>query len=206
MTFHNVLPKEQQWTHLLGKELNIPNIINDGLGCGSNPRILRTTFDYLSCQTDISNTLVIIQLTNPFRFEFNEGPNFWGRCNNNSCVAHDVNYGKKFTAVKSRYYTTEAEFNEFFQQVLAIECMLKSFNIKKYFFIHYNGDEEFKTINNQSKRFLDKSISWASSLNMSESSIFKSNFEKISNTDHHPGIRGNEQVKDWLLNLIKHRL
>ncbi len=63
--------KSHTWAAHLGKKLGVEAVINHGRGCGSNPRILRTTFDFLSTASYNPDELIIgIQLTEPTRFEY----------------------------------------------------------------------------------------------------------------------------------------
>lgn len=72
MPSHNGHPSlEEQWPHLLGEKLGIPETFNDGLWNSSNYRIFRRLNGFLNT-TSISseNIFVIIAFTIPWRFEF----------------------------------------------------------------------------------------------------------------------------------------
>ncbi len=60
------------WPYHLSNKLNIEKTINHALGCGSNQRIVRTTLDWIfsKSQEELYNTLVIIQWSDPSRFEY----------------------------------------------------------------------------------------------------------------------------------------
>jgi len=60
------------WPYLLGKKLSADEVINLSMGCGSNERIIRTTFDWLCNQTPehLKETIAIIQWTDGQRFEY----------------------------------------------------------------------------------------------------------------------------------------
>jgi hypothetical protein len=137
MSYYKLLPKNIQWPNLLGKELGIERVVNYGEGCGSNSRILRTTLDYLNNSQDLEETLAIIQTSNPFRFEF-QFANSWVQCNNLHAATKNrtaSSLAEQLISSKLKTYTKETEFNEYFQQALAIEHLLKFSPIKKYFFI-----------------------------------------------------------------------
>ena len=65
--------KEHTWPKHLGDNLGVEKIINHGRMCGSNHRILRKTFDFLSqTEHDCKDIIVGIQFTNNNRFEYYE--------------------------------------------------------------------------------------------------------------------------------------
>jgi hypothetical protein len=205
MSYHQVLPRDVQWPHLLSKELNIPNLVNYATGCGSNSRIIRTTFDFLNSHDDLENTLVIIQISDAFRFEFiSKVFNEWVQCNNNACVP-SCEEGYELIANKLKHYNKQVEFLEYFQQVMALEYMLKMSKVKKYFIINWNGGHEFDHVALDKINFLNNSISWIKPLDSTGSSIFKTNYEPFK-TDPHPNKNGHQQIADWVLDLIKYRI
>ena len=60
------------WPYHLGLKLNAEKTVNLSMGCGSNERIARTTFDWLQQQTleDIKKTVAVIQITKVNRYEY----------------------------------------------------------------------------------------------------------------------------------------
>jgi lysophospholipase L1-like esterase len=65
----------ESWPYKLSRSLNIPLCINDGGSAGSNPRIFRTTLDYIikyvNFGKDPSELLIVIGWTTPERTEIN---------------------------------------------------------------------------------------------------------------------------------------
>jgi hypothetical protein len=61
------------WPHHLGNLLNATQVINLAVGCGSNQRTFRTTHDWVTSSSadTLSDTLAIIQFTEPSRYEYN---------------------------------------------------------------------------------------------------------------------------------------
>jgi hypothetical protein len=205
MSYHQVLPREVQWPHLLSRQLNIPNLVNYATGCGSNPRIVRTTFDFLSSHNDLENTLVIIQLSDAFRFEFiSKTSKEWVQCNNTCCLSDDKE-GWELLDIKLKNYNKLVEFSEYAQQVMALEHMLKISKVKKYFIINWNGSQEFDNIEQHKIKFLDNSISWIKESDSKGSSIFRSEYEPFE-SDPHPNENGHKQISEWVLNLIKNKI
>lgn len=71
--------KEHTWAKHLGDKLGVEKIINHGRMCGSNHRILRKTFDFLSqTEHDCKDIIVGIQFTNNNRFEYYESKTEFG--------------------------------------------------------------------------------------------------------------------------------
>jgi hypothetical protein len=205
MSYHQVLSQDVQWPHLLSNKLNIPNLVNYAIGCGSNSRIIRTTLEFLSSHDDLENTLVIIQLSDSFRFEFISKKGYeWVQCNNNACVP-SCEEGYELIANKLKHYNKQVEFLEYFQHVMTLEYMLKMSKVKKYFIINWTAEHEFDQIALDKIDFLNKSISWIKKLDSKGSSIFKTNYEPFK-TDPHPNENGHQQIANWVLDLIKHRI
>ena len=61
------------WPHHLGKLLGAEQTVNLAVGCGSNQRIFRTTYDWIVSQSEetLKNTIAVIQFTEPSRYEVN---------------------------------------------------------------------------------------------------------------------------------------
>jgi hypothetical protein len=68
--------KDYVWSKHLGDKLGVEKTINHGRMCGSNHRILRTTFDFLSdTEYDYKDIIVGIQFTTNNRFEYYQSKN-----------------------------------------------------------------------------------------------------------------------------------
>ena len=58
------------WSHHLGKHLNAQSVTNLGLSSSSNDRIVRSTVEYITNTSNTDDLFVVIQWSNPDRFEF----------------------------------------------------------------------------------------------------------------------------------------
>lgn len=58
------------WSYHLGKNLGVKEVVNYSLCSNSNEAILRTSLDYLDNLSDYNDLRVVIQWSNPDRFEF----------------------------------------------------------------------------------------------------------------------------------------
>lgn len=137
-----IMMKQHVWSQHLGTLLGAEKVINDGRGCGSNQRIIRTTFDFLS-STEINpeKLIVGIQLTESTRFEFYQETNIskhkWPQ------IKIDINETEfnstqeiEFTNRFINYYRSSDEQN-FYHLVFVLNTLSNiffTFNISKYFF------------------------------------------------------------------------
>ena len=141
--------KEYVWTKHLGDKIGVEKIINHGRGCGSNHRILRTTFDFLN-QTEYNHHDIIvgIQFTSNNRFEFYDSnkenlESNWrqvkvGR-NESNFMEHEIDLLIKETEftdmILAKYQNTSIQDSYDTLFVLnTMQNILEKFGIKKYFF------------------------------------------------------------------------
>jgi hypothetical protein len=139
--------KEYVWAKHLGDKIGVEKIINHSRKCGSNHRILRTTFDFLS-QTEYNyeDIIVGIQFTNNNRFEFYDSnyknlEKHWkqvkvGR-NESNFEEHDLLIKEtEFTDMfLTKYQNTSIQ--DSYDTLFLLNTMqniLEKFDIKKYFF------------------------------------------------------------------------
>ena len=141
--------KEHVWTKHLGDKIGVEKIINHGRMCGSNHRILRTTFDFLS-QTEYNyeDIIVGIQFTSNNRFEFYDSnkenlESNWrqvkvGR-NESNFMEHEIDLLIKETEftdmflVKYQNTLIQDSYDTLFV-LNTMQNILEKFGVKKYFF------------------------------------------------------------------------
>lgn len=60
------------WPYHLSKLLNVDKVTNQSLACGSNQRVMRTTFDWVlsKSEDELKNTIAVIQWSQPSRYEY----------------------------------------------------------------------------------------------------------------------------------------
>ena len=70
--FHTNQRLDSVWPHHLGNLFGSEKTINLAMGMGSNSRILRTTFDWITKQTpeDLAKTVAVIQWSEYSRYEY----------------------------------------------------------------------------------------------------------------------------------------
>lgn len=201
MTKYQNLPEDQQWPNLVRQQLEIDRIVNDGYGCGSNQRIFRTTFDFVNYKKfSASNTVILIQMTYPFRFEYLQANGEWAAVNQHGAVAEDLSYAKRYLNMKSKSYTDEEEAYEYLQKLYAIDNLLKKSRVRNYFFLNFHMPVKSRKIVNK----LNKQFNWIVK-NNSEDSHFPE-YECISASDPHPNEHGHIKIADWIVQNIKCRM
>lgn len=202
MTKFEKVSEPLQWPNLVRQQLNIDQLINDGYGCGSNQRIFRTTFDFVNSKGfDPNETLILIQMTYPFRFEFKEPDGKWAAVNQNHSISSNSEYAEKYRKLKIDSFSHEEEQYEYLQKLFAINALLNTAQVKNYFFMNfYLPIEDHKIL-----KMLDKNFEW-----VVKGSAFDSQFpiyERLIGDDTgHPGPAGYVTIANWIVKHIKNRI
>ena len=142
---------EFNWAGTVAKELSIPTIVNHAVGGGSNPRIVRTTMEYVRALTEEQKkeTLVVIGWSLPDRNELylddKHGNSLWFLFNAaqpfNTLTPSEL-FEKSFIERMSKFwesYVIDVHNNyssiyNFFQQSELLANFLENQKIKYYFF------------------------------------------------------------------------
>jgi hypothetical protein len=155
----NHKPKEEResllWPHFLGQFLNAEKVVNNSLGGGSNPRIFRTTFDWLSKQTtqDLSKVVAVIQFTEISRYEIyvpndkNNRYEFdeerWMACKVDCVTPIIPNENRKIIMednnTRLSYFTETEGVYLLLNQAHSIANLFKSFGVNKFYFWNNNN-------------------------------------------------------------------
>jgi hypothetical protein len=129
------------WPAHLGRMLGVHpgDVYNFAIGCGSNQRTVRTTYDYLnnSRKDSIENTIFVIQLTEASRFEYYEpGKNHWARAKIDAVIQKSEEYPFAIERVNRRLetYTDEEGRYALMSSVLTLTKLFELYNVKNYFF------------------------------------------------------------------------
>lgn len=213
--------QELVWPHHLGKFLNADKVINLSSGCGSNQRIVRTTFDWFINDYKNNEPIVaVIQMTDPARYEyyltdsledFTNDPLYWTKLAPRTHLFHvkknDSNepINSWDPAWKERDIEIERERNYRLSTYTLIEGMYKTIghcsalahlfekhNVEYYFF---GGCFGFRP------NYPDQYKNYLSKLNYLD---FKwDEVEPISNADMHPSILGHKQLAELIYKIIR---
>lgn len=128
---------EAVWTFQLHKLLNTDEVVNYGIGCGSNARIVRTTIDFfverINAGEDVSNWTAIIQWTEPSRYEV-----FNSKTNSYDLIKFDVVLPRpdkhRFEYLQRRFFEDEKLFDdEWHTHMVALSSFFDKWNIKYLF-------------------------------------------------------------------------
>lgn len=202
------------WPYHLGKLLSAEQVVNLAEGCGSNQRVLRTTYDWLISQSKevLRETTAVIQLTQLSRFEFYEPitqeqyenlPGQWVKVNANSISGDSIyrsKWDKDHVLEKAKRRMAETRDIENIYRTIgyiyALEGMFKLFEIKNWYIWHMNNsngwsadfNDTYRAIFNSHFNILDSDQSWI--------------YERISTKDPHPSISGHKQLADIIFNKI----
>lgn len=164
--FDNVIYDEKRlklvWPHHLGNLLSADKVVNLGMGCGSNQRTVRTTFDWLTSQDKktLEDTVAVIQLTEFNRFEiyepkdvnkpFENLPNNWLNCKidlitsllpTNSVFFEDPHYIDMKNKVNERIANTsdiELMYNTL-SYMHSLQYMFNVHGVKDVYFWHHGN-------------------------------------------------------------------
>jgi len=197
------------WPHHLGNLLDSSSVINLGMGCGSNQRIIRTTLEWLSNQDreTLDRTIALIQMTETSRYEYyEEEQDNWARCKVDVCQQVSENQEVAETRNMSRLSTfTQTEgIIEFVKDCLSIKQIMALYGVEYYMWTltspFYNTNERFKKYNN----LIDSSCAWInhtvidSTFGALES--YKAPNEKITSAPSslHPGVEGHKELAEIL--------
>jgi hypothetical protein len=138
---------EFNWSGHVAKNLNA-NLINHATGAGSNSKMIRTTLDFINNSTpeELASTLVILQWTLLDRDELflTDGQTAqWVKFNPaqkysdlERCFAPEFNNTvDKYWELHAAYiHTFEGRLSKYFQDIYLMHNLLKSKNIRHYFF------------------------------------------------------------------------
>lgn len=144
------------WPHFLGEKLQAEKVVNNSTGCGSNQRIVRTTFEWLRTldPNDYKKVVAVIQFTEMSRFEFylqkHTGipyENFedrWINCKVNAISGSFIPNYLHDTIIndanKRLSYTTPIEdLYNFLTHVNALTNVFKTYNISNVFYWNHNN-------------------------------------------------------------------
>ena len=208
------------WPYHLGKLLNADEVVQLAAGCGSNQRVVRTTFEWLLQQTPerLKNTTAIIQWTEPSRYEYYEPvdyhnsleniPERWAKVNVNVCLQSDHSPdGYKFAFDRSqRRFETNSRQEDMYRivsEVTALGKMFETFGIEYYYWNHANQAYMFPQ---SIKDFYADNFSWIDNpreIPNTEGNILGWKYSRISATDGHPSFQGHQELANIIYEKIK---
>jgi hypothetical protein len=153
------LREKSTWPWFLAEKLKAETCINYAIGCSSNDRIVRTTIDFFIDRKftydDLDDWLVIIQFTQPERYEIFEKENWL--LIKSDVVIPEVS-SDRYKHLQHRLLDdNENHITKIFNQCVLLGSFLKNNNIKHYF-IHARFP--YHNIKESSKEYLKNNVNW----------------------------------------------
>lgn len=207
------------WPHHLGLKLNA-SVINLGAGCGSNQRIVRTTLDWLSQQSleILSQTLAVIQWTDPSRYEYYEPYNYkdrkenmqhrWVKVNSQVVIGckEDSNPEKSRRDEERREkryetHTIQEDMYRMISDIAAMAKIFKDFGVRYYYWSHAHISDKFYP--HLLKYY--KTYPWLNPPLNGDDDDWRLHwqYERVSPTDMHPSFLGHKQIAEYIYEKIK---
>lgn len=194
------------WPHHLGQMIGASKVINLGLGCGSNQRIVRTTFDWFLREYDKSEEVIaVIQLTDPARYEyyvtddvndFSNASERWARLTASALLSPFEKHHDDVKYRRNKRLLTYTTIEGMYKMVSDMSALANLFERYKAKYIFWPGATMIPTI--YPKEYLD----YLKTLNMVNMD-YSWNYNTVSEKDHHPGIEGHKQIAKLLFDIIK---
>ncbi len=208
---HNQLRFNSVWPYHLGNLINAEKTHNLAIGCGSNQRIVRTTFDWLLSQSkeDLDKTIAVIQWTELSRYEFYYPADYTNYCENHhdrwvrckvDCILNqyddDESAKKKYNDLRLSTYTEVEGMYKFVGDLLAVENLLTQYNIPYYFWTY--DTRLLERFPKEIYEFCKTRFNWLNSIDTEEW-----HYDRVSNEDPHPSFLGHEQIARILAEDLK---
>jgi hypothetical protein len=198
------------WPHHLGEKLECSEVVNLGTGCGSNQRIIRTTFEWLQkmTETELRETVAVIQLTEPSRYEYYQPEvNEWAKCKVDQCIQSSERPILALTRANLRLqtFTDQEAVYTYLSTMFALAKLFETFKVKKYFIW---GLQSFNTTSFNVSRTFD-SISLVDLENIRLGcGAWEYDIVGMLNgvIDQHPSVIGHKQISEIIFKKIKDRL
>jgi hypothetical protein len=206
------------WPHHLGNLIGADKIVNLSAGCGSNQRIVRTTFDWITStpKEELQNVVAVIQWSDISRYEWYYGvehqyentPERWLRANINGVIpgTDDAKIKKDSSWDKINYtrfesYTDIEGIYKHITECEALDNIFRKFNVKYYF---WHMTNIITVLPSRYKEYFLNNFSW---LGSEEKCIDLAHigYERI-NLDPHPSLTGHKQIAQGIFESIKNKI
>lgn len=211
------------WPEHLGKLLNADKTVNLSDGCGSNQRIMRTTYRWLLEQSeeDLKQTIPVLQFTEWSRLEIYDGNKNdyaddlgkWLKCKIDVVCTESgsehiptVDAGITIKKIQDRILDT-SDIENYYRTIsylYSLKGMFNSFGIDKFYIWHFNHvwwqwPEQYKNRLYKDFNVLDMFHSSNDVLNNGWK------YGRVSEQDLHPGVDGHAQIAHIIYHLINQK-
>lgn len=195
------------WPHHLGKMLNASKVINLAEGCGSNQRIIRTTFDwFLKEYKNDEPVLAILQITNPARYEyyvtddlddFTNDSGYWTLNTPSSVIAPKiVSYEEavRYNEVRNSKYTYIEGMYRLVSDCSSLAKLFDMYNVKYHIWPGaFRFPSQYPLVYTN---YLEKTCNMWNIDNSWE-------YDRVSVEDEHPSLSGHKQIAERIYNQLK---
>lgn len=199
------------WPAQLGTLLGANEVVNLGEGCGSNQRILRTTFDWLSQQTPerLADTVAVIQWTDSSRYEYYSPADFsnnqenipgrWAKVKEGICLQVGESQEAALARSQKRLetLTSQEESYQIMINCSAITNMFQNFGVTRYYFWSHHGVNDRYLI--RPKSYYANRFPWIDDVKIGQP---KWVWDRISLADGHPSVRGHKEIAEIIHKII----
>jgi len=215
------------WPHHLGKLLNADSVVNLSDGCGSNQRIVRTTYNWLRSKTveELKETIAVIQLTEWSRFEmydthdieneWAEDPVDWIKCKVD-LVTHEYNHYPKSNfnrdiLLKKATHTLKNThpLEHFYRNIgymYALQGMFNAFGVKDFYIWNHSHawhfwPKEHRDVIFNTFNVLDEVHDWEKFRWSDDYWVY----DRVSKDDWHPSVHGHIELANVIHDRMKRK-
>lgn len=199
------------WPFQLSMLLNYGNCVNLSAGCGSNQRMVRTTFNWLQSQKPevLKNTIAVIQWTEFSRYEYyhptsdniyEDIDRNWARVKTDVLLspADPLSYLDSSLERSQRRYELYTDLEGLYTHLTHLETLHSLFNHYGVEYYYWNISAAYDSIHHHVGYFMHNRYNWLES-----DGRHKWNYERISKKDPHPSEVGHRQIAEHIFNTIK---
>ena len=190
------------WPHQLSKLLNYDNCVNLSAGCGSNQRIVRTTFNWLTSQDSetLKNTIAVIQWTELSRYEYYHTTNDnqyediernWAKVKTGVVIspADPLNYLDSTLERSQRRYELYTDVEGLYTHLTHLETLHSLFNHFGVKYYYWNFTMAYDLVNHPLSSFILSRYNW-----LEKYGRHTWDYQRISTEDPHPNEHGHYQI------------
>lgn len=202
------------WPHYLGQILGAKKVTNLSMGCGSNQRIVRTTFDWLmkTPKKELENTVAVIQFAEFSRFDYyydsggpyENKPQNWYNCKIDSALLDLDYFSDRLISeeiVRKNQHKLISPIEEIYNTLTyinSLQQMMAQFGVKQVYFWHlghqwHRWPDPFKDYLFNNFKLLDDYLITSSTFE-----IWSYQRSDLSNPHSHPSIEGHKQLAEHL--------
>ena len=200
------------WPYYLGNLLNSDTTVNLSMGCGSNSRILRTTFDWIhEKNTDVlQDTVAVIQWSDYARYEYYIPKDYdepyeniherWARAKV-GCVISDYEYqtARLYDRVEKRLETL-TDIENMYEHIAACDALGSLFNTYNIKYYYWNFSNKVIEYPKEVKNYLLSKHRWL------DNGMCDWQYDRVDlKLDPHPSITGQKQLAEIIYNKMKEK-